>query len=142
MVLAAVFVVFALPKPEWVYVGDLSDFPPRAKPYEPENAVFFVVNTGGELIVLSSQPPHPGAETCRINWDAGLNQFRVPCVGAWFALDGGYLDGASPRDMDRHAYKVEGDKVWVEVNRLIPGAPTPTSSIGTPLPASTPAPGE
>jgi len=137
--LTVVLVQYALPKEEWVQIGISSDFPPSLTPYKILNPEAFLVHQEDEWIVLSSHSTHPAFEdTCLLAWVAEDNQFRDPCSGATFALDGRYLDGPSPGDMNQYSHKIEGNEIWVETTRLIPGNPIPASIPGTPLPVTPP----
>jgi hypothetical protein len=113
---------FALPQPRFILVGTLSDFPPDTQPYQ-RNADrrFFVVNTGGELLALSNKPPHDRFRYCSIHWSSAEGRFLEPCGGSQFGLDGSYRSGPSPRAMDRHLLRIEGEQVWVDTSRSIEG---------------------
>ena len=78
------------------------------------------------------RPPHPRfQDTCLISWETKLSRFQEPCGGAFFALDGSYLGGPSPRAMDRYPVRIEEDEVWVEITRQILGEPLPTAPPDT-----------
>jgi len=130
---------FALPRGEWIQVGVVSHFPPSEEPYRLRNPDGFIVNIGGEITVLSDRPPHPRfQDTCLISWETELSRFQEPCGGAFFALDGSYLGGPSPRAMDSFPVRIEEDEVWVEITTQILGEPLPTAPPDTPIPAEPP----
>ena len=122
LILGAAILRFALPQPRYVLVGTLADFPPASEPYPLKSErPFFIVNTGAELIALGNKPPHYIFRNCTIRWDWMEKWFNEPCGGSQFNLDGSYRSGPSPRAMDRHPLKMEGDQVWVDTTRMIEG---------------------
>jgi hypothetical protein len=130
---------FLAPREEWVQVGVSADFPVSTTPYPLDAPPAFIVHLEGEWLVLSGHPPHPRFhDTCLIVWDLERERFLEPCGGAYFALDGRYLGGPSPGDMDRYAFQIRGEEIWVETTRLISGEPVPTAASGTPLPVTPP----
>jgi nitrite reductase/ring-hydroxylating ferredoxin subunit len=114
--------LYAMPLPNEVLVGKLSNFPSSSAPYLlREERLFYLVNTGNELIALSSRTPHGSFRHCLLRWDAERQVFSEPCGGSRFNLDGSYQFGPAPRDMDRHPVIVKEGKVWVNVRREIEG---------------------
>jgi hypothetical protein len=122
LILGWVILRFALPQPRFALVGTLADFPPDPAPYQMKSERrFFLVNTGEALIALSNKPPHEIFRHCSIHWNSAEGRFMEPCGGSQFSLDGSYLSGPSPRAMDRHPMRMEGDKLWVDTTRMIEG---------------------
>jgi len=120
LITSAVLIGFALPQPEYVNLGPVSSYPPSEKPYFfGHGTPFFIVNTGEKTYILVAQPPHPKA--CPAKWMMAEDKFIDPCLGIQFQLDGTYLQGPSPRNMDQFEFKIENGDLLVNVNRVIEG---------------------
>ncbi len=65
-----------------------------------------------EIVVFSSTCTHLG---CSVHWDESKKRFLCACHGGAFDRDGNVMAGPPPRPLDRFAYKVEGDVLYVEV---------------------------
>ncbi|NUM47618.1 MAG: hypothetical protein HUU38_23185 [Anaerolineales bacterium] len=111
---------FALPRPNWINFGSISNYPPQNTPYfVRQKTPVFIVNTGEKFLVLAPQAPHPKA--CQLSWRAEDAIFIEPCLGIQFYLDGTYLQGPSNRGMDQYEFKVEAGTLWVNVEHKILG---------------------
>ena len=71
---------------------------------------FIVQNGDGTLTVLSNRCPHLG---CGVDWDATANQFRCPCHGGVFDLQGRVLEGPPPRPLTQLVSKVEAGTIFI-----------------------------
>lgn len=124
LVSLAVLYQFALPRPNLVSLGPVKNFPPSDTPYfvRGEKPVF-IVNTDGKFIVLVAVPPHPKA--CQARWLAEDAKFMEPCLGSQFKLDGTYILGPSPRNMDQYAYTIENGILLLNLDQKILGEKHP-----------------
>ena len=124
VIISVTMIKFSLPVQEGlVDIGSTYNFDSANTPYllrEPEG---YLVLLEGEYIFLSNRPPHPPfANTCKIAWNVGRNQFMEPCGGSYFSIDGTLKGGPSPRSMDSYPVSVLEDSVWVDMSTLIEGA--------------------
>lgn len=81
----------------------------------------WVVESGGELIAMSTVCPHLG---CAIDFDKEGGRFVCPCHDSFFDLDGKATEGPSPRDMDRLDLVTEDRLVRVRYERFKQGVDT------------------
>jgi succinate dehydrogenase / fumarate reductase iron-sulfur subunit len=65
-----------------------------------------------QLIVYNSRCTHLG---CTVQWDEGKRLFRCACHGGVFNLDGSVNAGPPPRPLDRYAFTVKENALFVEV---------------------------
>ncbi|MCL1916524.1 MAG: Rieske (2Fe-2S) protein [Desulfovibrionaceae bacterium] len=72
--------------------------------------VFVVQNGDGAFTVISNRCSHLG---CGVDWDATANQFRCPCHGGVFDLQGRVLEGPPPRPLTRLVSKVEDGSIFI-----------------------------
>lgn len=127
LIVTGVVLWFALPHPDFRPIGMTTDFPPASDPYQRRaEQIYFIVNTGKEIIVLSSNPPRPYTLPCRMKWDSDRNIFTDPCFGTQFNLDGSYRNGPAFRNMDSHPFQIIDGEIWVDTNRIILGEPLET----------------
>jgi menaquinol-cytochrome c reductase iron-sulfur subunit len=80
--------------------------------------VWVIRHSASDITVFSPICPHL---SCHYDWDAQAQQFRCPCHGSLFSLDGKVLGGPAPRPLDTLPYKIEGDELLVEWQRFQPG---------------------
>ena len=71
---------------------------------------YVVQNGDGSLAVLSNRCTHLG---CGVDWDARAEQFRCPCHGGVFDLEGRVVEGPPPRPLVQLASKVEDGNIFV-----------------------------
>lgn len=79
---------------------------------------FYVTSSEGSLLALYQKCPHLG---CRVPFCSSSTRFECPCHGSVFNIKGEYLEGPSPRGMDRFSISVKGDKVVVDTGSLVEG---------------------
>jgi len=84
--LVSILVRYAMPRPAWVALGRLGDFPPSDEPYAVRDVDVFLVNDGKEIIVLDPLNPAPGG--VNVLWNADMQSFIDPLRGSWFSLYG------------------------------------------------------
>ncbi len=77
-----------------------------------------VANPNGGLIALYQKCPHLG---CRVPFCSTSKQFECPCHGSVFNIKGEYIQGPTPRGMDRFAIRIEGDRVVVDTGSVEEG---------------------
>ena len=115
---------YVLPRPNLVNLGPVANFPPRDSPYFIRSKKpVFVVNTGENFLVLVAVPPHHKA--CIAWWMAEDKKYMDPCLGSQFYLDGTYILGPPPRNMDQYAYQIDNGDLLVNFDKKILGQPHP-----------------
>ena len=80
--------------------------------------VWVVKHSPTEFTVYSPICTHLG---CHYGWDAQARQFRCPCHGSAFAIDGKVLAGPAPRALDTLRHRMEKGELLVEWERFAPG---------------------
>lgn len=73
----------------------------------------------GSVRVFSPACPHLG---CAYHWDSGAKEFKCPCHGSVFALDGTVLGGPAPRPLDTLPSKIENGRVMVKFEAFQEGS--------------------
>jgi hypothetical protein len=110
------------PRPQWLNLGPLSDFPPQAEPYLIEaGPIFYLVHTPDQLAVFKPETPHPANQ--RYLWQADHQRFEDPLSGSRFKLDGTYFCGPAERDLDQYSYKISDSDLWVSLSSVRRGVP-------------------
>ena len=61
--------------------------------------------------VFLARSPHGG---CLLLWRQAELKFEDPCFGSRFDIEGHYLSGPSPRDLDKLPATVRGKILWVK----------------------------
>ena len=121
---AMVLYGYVLAPPNLINLGAVTNYPPGETPYfVPGKNPVFVVNTGENLLVLVAVPPHPKA--CLAKWLSEDAKFMDPCLGSQFWLDGTYILGPSPRNMDHYKFRIENGELWMDADRKILGEQHP-----------------
>lgn len=115
---------YALPRPTLISAGRVATLTLIESPYfvageEP----FYIVNTGEKFLILSAMAPHPNS--CLLKWIVEESKFIEPCLGIQFSLDGTYLRGPAPRNMDRFEYQILDGILYVNVSQKILGEKHP-----------------
>lgn len=113
-------------------VGLMQDYPPGSVSElfvpapnrgEPAIPILIVNDPGAGLLALHGRDP---GSNCRLRWDSIAERIEDPCSGSKYSQTGEYLEGPSPRGLDRYAVTVtDSGEVQVDVNRLQPGPPRP-----------------
>ena len=94
-------------------VGTASDYQAGTATYVREGR-FWVANADGHLFALSQKCPHLG---CRVPFCDSSGRFECPCHGSVFDLGGEWIEGPSPRGMDRHPIALDGDTLVVDTGK-------------------------
>ena len=94
-------------------VGNASDYQAGTATYIREGR-FWVANAGGHLFALSQKCPHLG---CRVPFCDSSGRFECPCHGSVFDVGGEWIEGPSPRGMDRHPVSLDGDTLVVDTGK-------------------------
>jgi cytochrome b6-f complex iron-sulfur subunit len=94
-----------------------ADFPElNAPPVANNPGKFWLVQTDAGINTLYKICTHLG---CIYPWSDASNIFACPCHGSQFQLDGKYIAGPAPRDLDRFTFEVfdaSGAKVGESLN--------------------------
>ncbi len=69
-----------------------------AAPVPNDEGKYWLVHTDKGYNVLYKVCTHLG---CLYKWEGANNRFECPCHGSKFQLDGTYIEGPAPRDLDR-----------------------------------------
>jgi len=80
--------------------------------------VWVVKHSPTEVTVFSPICTHLG---CHLGWDAQERQFRCPCHGSVFSMEGKVLAGPAPRPLDTLPSRIENGELLVEWERFEPG---------------------
>jgi cytochrome b6-f complex iron-sulfur subunit len=80
---------------------------------------FYVTSYQGVLVALYQKCPHLG---CRVPFCDSSKRFECPCHGSAFNIKGEYVQGPSPRGMDRFPVRIDGDQVLVDTSSVIEGS--------------------
>jgi len=72
--------------------------------------VWVVKRSTGEIRVYNPHCTHLG---CAYAWNPDARQFRCPCHGGVYDLDGRVIAGPPPRPLDTLDFRVEGDRLEV-----------------------------
>jgi menaquinol-cytochrome c reductase iron-sulfur subunit len=83
-----------------------------------QNAVWAVKQPDGQVQVFSPRCTHLG---CGYRWDGGEKQFKCPCHGSVFNIEGNVVAGPAPRPLDRLPSKVENGRLLVVFKEFKPG---------------------
>jgi len=100
---------------------------------------FYITSDQGVLFALYQKCPHLG---CRVPFCSTSKRFECPCHGSVFNLRGEYIEGPTPRGMDRFAIRVEGGRVVVDTGMVEEGPARgiltgPSGSAGPPCSGET-----
>jgi cytochrome b6-f complex iron-sulfur subunit len=82
-------------------------------------------NDGSYWLALYQACPHLGS---RLAFRTACRSFKCPSHGAHFHADGEYLDGPSPRSMDRFPLRLEGLNVVIDTGQLLNSVPRPETT--------------
>ncbi len=110
---------------QWVALGPLSAIPAGeittvTVQYESKSGIYIqtmsepihVSRNDSGIICFRSSCTHLG---CMVKWDRSADRFRCSCHGGAFDRNGNVIAGPPPAPLDRYAYKVDGDQLFVEV---------------------------
>lgn len=128
-VLIWVLVRFATPRPEYVDIGRVSDFPPSAEPYFLNDPLpVYVVNHDDTLLVIDPLNRVPGGAPVR--WFSEGRAYIDPSRGTWFDRYGNPIHHHRNIDypvekngLSRYPVSIRGGRIIIEVSRL--GLATP-----------------
>jgi len=124
MGLLTALTIYSYPRAPGITVGKLSDFPTGAEPklVTANGMRFVVVNLNGELIVYDAHDTH--TFHCIIKWIPSEHHFEDPCSGSRFAINGTFISGPAPRDLDRYATTIDaGGNINVLLWKVYLGKP-------------------
>jgi cytochrome b6-f complex iron-sulfur subunit len=101
---------FALPRfKEGTFGGVFTVTPDKlpdlnTAPLQEPSGRFWIANTDQGLLTLYAVCTHLG---CLPKWSDTNFRFECPCHGSKFELDGAFIEGPAPRNMDRFATTIE-----------------------------------
>lgn len=98
-------------------LGSAADYQSGTATYVREGR-FWLANADDHLFALSQKCPHLG---CRVPFCESSGRFECPCHGSVFDIGGEWIEGPSPRGMDRHPVSLEGEMVVVDTGKRITG---------------------
>lgn len=75
------------------------------------HSVWVIKRSEEEVVVFSPVCPHLG---CQVFFDHTSNEFKCPCHGSVFSLDGKVLAGPAPRPLDMLPIKVKDGALYVQ----------------------------
>jgi menaquinol-cytochrome c reductase iron-sulfur subunit len=120
----------------WVEVGPTDQLQP-GEPVEMEyagvvkdgwrtitakKAIWAVKQPAGDIVVFSPICPHLG---CGFRWEGTDSQFKCPCHGSVYDVNGKVLAGPAPRSLDVLPSKVEQGKLSVIYKQFKSGLARP-----------------
>jgi succinate dehydrogenase / fumarate reductase iron-sulfur subunit len=112
---------------QWLHLGRLEAFAPGQvktisvryevvdgfyKSQEIKPVMVYRGSDSEDPVVYNSRCTHLG---CTVHWDATKQIFLCACHGGAFDLNGNVKAGPPPRPLDRHAIKVEGGDLYIEI---------------------------
>ena len=74
-----------------------------------------VARWAGTIYAYSLACPH---QNTALRWNAGDAQFQCPKHHSKYRPDGTFIEGRATRGMDRFAVRVEGETVYVDIDKL------------------------
>lgn len=84
-----------------IFSLDVDDLPaPDSGPIEFPEIKLWLVNTSQGMVGIYKVCTHLG---CLYKWVPTNHRFECPCHGSKFQLDGTYIEGPAPRNLDRFA---------------------------------------
>lgn len=109
-------------------IGSAADYQTDTATYVREGR-FWLANANGHLFALSQKCPHLG---CRVPFCDSSGRFECPCHGSVFDIGGEWIEGPSPRGMDRHPVSIDGDTLVVDTNKRLSGPDRGATAFLTP----------
>lgn len=101
-----------------IQLGDPANYPADSATYNASGRLY-VTNVKEQVFALSQKCPHLG---CRVPFCESSGRFECACHGSVFNLGGEWIQGPSPRGMDRFALTLNADGVLVaDTSVLNPG---------------------
>jgi quinol---cytochrome c reductase iron-sulfur subunit, bacillus type len=83
-------------------------------------SVWAVRQPDGAVTVFSPLCTHLG---CGYHWDPGAHEFKCPCHGSIFDINGKVVGGPAPRSLDRLPVKLANGRVFVIYKLFKSGTP-------------------
>jgi cytochrome b6-f complex iron-sulfur subunit len=111
-----------------VTLGDTKSFEDGTATYFPEGRLY-AVNAKGDLFALSQKCPHLG---CKVPFCNSSGRFECPCHGSIFDIAGEWIEGPSPRGMDRYPLEMRGGTAVADTGTLEAGPDRGTKKYLTP----------
>lgn len=97
----------ALFEPETKFrAGAPGDFAPGVDERFKQSHRVWIVRTANRIFAIYARCTHLG---CTPNWIESENEFRCPCHGSGYDIEGRNFEGPAPRPMDRARIQLEAD---------------------------------
>jgi cytochrome b6-f complex iron-sulfur subunit len=112
----------SLTNPDWLITIHPDDVPPIVSLAGVPTGKFVLVHTDDDALV-ALYGIAPGYE-CFVRWVPLNHRFESPCYGSKFELNGQYIEGPSPRSLDRYALTI----IFTDGSRVR------TNELGDPIP--------
>ena len=109
-------------------LGDPANYPTGSATPVPEGHLV-LTNADGHLFALSQKCPHLG---CRVPFCDSSGRFECPCHGSKFDLGGEWIEGPSPRGMDRYDLQLVDGVLVVDTGKLTAGPDQGANEFLTP----------
>lgn len=93
-----------------------------------QHAAFLVYNQGDPL-ALSADAQHVGDE---VEFCESSQMFESPAHGEKFDIRGYYYGGPAAKGLDRYPVRIEGDGIFVDLDRPIAGPPRGAGAVMEP----------
>ena len=114
---------------EWIGAGTIADYEvgktkrvafvnplSNANDGDTAKTIMYVRRNEGEsFTIFAVNCTHLG---CPVNWIANAGLFMCPCHGGVYYADGSVAAGPPPRGLFQYPYKIEDEKLMVEVGHL------------------------
>ncbi len=110
------------PRPGAGFGGTIKAVAPDVVPddtvIEIRQARAYLTKVNDEVVALSEVCPHLG---CRVPFCESSGEFECPCHGSKFNRAGDYLEGPTPRGMDKYSTEVVDGIVVIDTSSRIDG---------------------
>ncbi len=75
-----------------------------------------IARVGKKVFAFDLSCPH---QNTALRWEAGDNRFQCPKHKTTYTPEGVFIEGRATRSMDRHALKLAGNTVVVDVDKVL-----------------------
>ena len=109
-----------------VVAGRVDNFLPGTVTAISEGKFYLVRNSEGGFLALYRQCTHL---SCVVLWEEAGDQFRCPCHGSAFTVEGDVINPPAPRPLTCFAVTIESEQVRVDTGRQIQRRETRTEDF-------------
>ena len=100
-----------------LHIGAAADYKDGTATFVREGRLW-LVQAQGTFLALSQKCPHLG---CRVPYCESSGRFECPCHGSVYDIGGEWIQGPSPRGMDRFPLSLDGEVLVVDTTKRIDG---------------------